>query len=42
LRRLNPADVSQLTGRHETIEFRLPPELTDGATVTATRAAEAI
>ena len=30
-RRLNPVDVSQLTGRHETIEFRLPPELTDGA-----------
>jgi 4-hydroxy-3-methylbut-2-en-1-yl diphosphate reductase len=30
LRRLNPVDVSQLTGRHETIEFRLPPELTDG------------
>ena len=30
LRRLNPVDVSQLHGRHETIEFRLPPELTDG------------
>ena len=32
LRRLNPVDVSQLHGRHETIEFRLPPELTDGVT----------
>jgi len=32
LRRLGPVDVSQLHGRHETIEFRLPPELTDGAT----------
>ena len=30
LRRLNPVDVSQLPGRHETIEFRLPPELTEG------------
>ena len=40
LRRLNPVDVSQLTGRHETIEFRLPPELVDGGTVTARRAAE--
>src|SRR5690348_9278934 len=42
LRRLNPVDVSQLTGRHETIEFRLPPELTDGAAVSARRTAEAI
>ena len=43
LRRLNPVDVSQLTGRHETIEFRLPPELTDGATtVAARRAAERV
>ncbi len=32
LRRLGPVDVSQLHGRHETIEFRLPPELTDGVT----------
>jgi 4-hydroxy-3-methylbut-2-en-1-yl diphosphate reductase len=32
LRRLNPVDVSQLHGRQETIEFRLPPELTDGLT----------
>jgi 4-hydroxy-3-methylbut-2-enyl diphosphate reductase len=32
LRRLGPVHVSQLAGRHETIEFRLPPELTDGAT----------
>jgi hypothetical protein len=24
-------DVSELTGRQETIEFRLPPELTDGS-----------
>jgi 4-hydroxy-3-methylbut-2-en-1-yl diphosphate reductase len=32
LRRLNPVDVSQLHGRHETIEFRLPPELTEGVT----------
>jgi len=38
LRRLNPVDVSQLTGRHETIEFRLPPELTDGGAIS--RAAE--
>src|SRR3984957_2356393 len=30
LRRLGPVDVSELTGRQETIEFRLPPELTDG------------
>ena len=30
LRRLGPVNVSQLTGRHETIEFRLPPELIDG------------
>ncbi len=42
LRRLNPVDVSQLTGRHETIEFRLPPELVDGGTVSARRAAETI
>jgi hypothetical protein len=34
--------VSQLTGRHETIEFRLPPELTDGAKVAARRAAESV
>ena len=32
LRRLGPVHVSQLAGRHETIEFRLPPELTGGAT----------
>src|SRR5437764_4145900 len=38
LRRLNPVNVSQLTGRHETIEFRLPPELTDGGAIS--RAAE--
>ena len=31
LRRLGPVEVSELTGRQETIEFRLPPELTDGA-----------
>jgi 4-hydroxy-3-methylbut-2-en-1-yl diphosphate reductase len=30
LRRLGPVDVSQLTGRQETIEFRLPPELSEG------------
>ena len=42
LRRLNPVDVSQLHGRHETIEFRLPPELTDGAAVAASRAAATI
>jgi 4-hydroxy-3-methylbut-2-enyl diphosphate reductase len=30
LRRLGPVEVSELTGRQETIEFRLPPELTDG------------
>ena len=33
LRRLGPVDVSELTGRQETIEFRLPPELTDGGNV---------
>ncbi|MFZ0606421.1 MAG: 4-hydroxy-3-methylbut-2-enyl diphosphate reductase, partial [Xanthobacteraceae bacterium] len=32
LRRLGPVDVSQLHGRQETIEFRLPPELTGGET----------
>ena len=32
LRRLGSVEVSQLHGRHETIEFRLPPELTDGLT----------
>jgi 4-hydroxy-3-methylbut-2-enyl diphosphate reductase len=32
LRRLGSVDVSQLPGRHETIEFRLPPELTGGLT----------
>ncbi|MGA8076356.1 MAG: 4-hydroxy-3-methylbut-2-enyl diphosphate reductase, partial [Xanthobacteraceae bacterium] len=32
LRRLGPVDVSQLHGRQETIEFRLPPALTDGET----------
>ena len=32
LRRLGPVEVSELTGRQETIEFRLPPELTDGLT----------
>jgi 4-hydroxy-3-methylbut-2-enyl diphosphate reductase len=31
LRRLGPVEVSQLTGRQETIEFRLPAELTDGS-----------
>jgi 4-hydroxy-3-methylbut-2-enyl diphosphate reductase len=30
LRRLGAVEVSELTGRQETIEFRLPPELTDG------------
>jgi 4-hydroxy-3-methylbut-2-enyl diphosphate reductase len=30
LRRLGPVDVSELTGRQETIEFRLPPELAEG------------
>ncbi len=30
LRRLGSVEVSELTGRQETIEFRLPPELTDG------------
>jgi 4-hydroxy-3-methylbut-2-enyl diphosphate reductase len=30
LRRLGPVDVSQLNGRQETIEFRLPPELSEG------------
>ena len=30
LRRLGPVEVSELTGRKETIEFRLPPELTGG------------
>ena len=39
LRRLNPVDVSQLTGRHETIEFRLPPELVEGAAAAPSRAA---
>jgi 4-hydroxy-3-methylbut-2-en-1-yl diphosphate reductase len=32
LRRLGPVEVSELTGRQETIEFRLPPELIDGRT----------
>jgi 4-hydroxy-3-methylbut-2-enyl diphosphate reductase len=32
LRRLGPVAVSELTGRQETIEFRLPPELTEGRT----------
>src|SRR5271168_4082571 len=32
LRRLGSVGVSQLPGRHETIEFRLPPELTGGLT----------
>ena len=36
LRGLGPVEVSELTGRQETIEFRLPPELTDG--ITASRA----
>ena len=31
LRRLGPVEVSQLTGRQETIEFRLPAELTDSS-----------
>jgi 4-hydroxy-3-methylbut-2-enyl diphosphate reductase len=31
LRRLGPVEVSQLTGRQETIEFRLPAELADGS-----------
>src|SRR6201987_5091534 len=30
LRRLGPVDVSELTGRQETIGFRLPAELTEG------------
>jgi len=30
LRRLGPVEVSELTGRQETIEFRLPAELTGG------------
>jgi len=30
LRRLGAVEVSELTGRQETIEFRLPPELSDG------------
>ena len=30
LRRLGPVEVSELTGRQETIEFRLPPELAEG------------
>ncbi len=38
LRRLGPVEVSQLTGRQETIEFRLPAELTDGS-VRGSRAA---
>jgi 4-hydroxy-3-methylbut-2-en-1-yl diphosphate reductase len=33
LRRLGPVEVSELTGRQETIEFRLPPELTDNRAV---------
>jgi 4-hydroxy-3-methylbut-2-enyl diphosphate reductase len=37
LRRLGPVEVSELTGRQETIEFRLPPELTEG--LSASRAA---
>jgi 4-hydroxy-3-methylbut-2-enyl diphosphate reductase len=32
LRQLGPVEVSELTGRQETIEFRLPPELTDDVT----------
>jgi 4-hydroxy-3-methylbut-2-enyl diphosphate reductase len=32
LRRLGPVEVTALTGRQETIEFRLPPELTEGIT----------
>ena len=36
LRRLGPVEVSELTGRQETIEFRLPPELTEG--ISASRA----
>ena len=32
LRRLGPVAVSELTGRQETIEFRLPAELTEGRT----------
>jgi 4-hydroxy-3-methylbut-2-en-1-yl diphosphate reductase len=32
LRRLGSVEVSELTGRQETIEFRLPPELTDERT----------
>jgi len=36
LRRLGPVEVSELTGRQETIEFRLPPELTDSTAGRAT------
>ena len=41
LRRLGPVEVSQLTGRQETIEFRLPAELTDGS-VRGSRAAASV
>jgi len=41
LRRLGPVEVSQLTGRQETIEFRLPAELTDGS-VRGRRAAASV
>jgi 4-hydroxy-3-methylbut-2-enyl diphosphate reductase len=40
LRRLGPVEVTALTGRQETIEFRLPPELTDGITATGQIAAK--
>jgi 4-hydroxy-3-methylbut-2-en-1-yl diphosphate reductase len=38
LRRLGPVEVSELTGRQETIEFRLPPELADGVAASHARA----
>jgi 4-hydroxy-3-methylbut-2-enyl diphosphate reductase len=40
LRRLGPVEVTALTGRQETIEFRLPPELTDGITAAGQIAAK--
>ena len=41
LRRMGPVEVSELTGRQETIEFRLPPELTDGTAASRRAAATA-
>jgi 4-hydroxy-3-methylbut-2-enyl diphosphate reductase len=40
LRRLGPVEVTALSGRQETIEFRLPPELTDGITAAGQIAAK--